>query len=106
MAASWGGAGQTGVWRLAVAALLLFGARRLAEACYAGLARASGKILARPARGLLGQVITLPAGERIVVIAVTAIFFGPRLTFEVLLAWGVIAVGFLAGRAAGWPRPR
>ena len=95
VAASWAGAGQTGVWRLAVAALLLLGARRLAEACYAGLARASGKVLARPARGLLGQVITLPAGERIVVIAVTAIFFGPRLTFEVLLAWGVIAVGFL-----------
>ncbi len=99
--ASWGGAGQAGVWRLAVAAMLLLGARRLAEVCYAGMARASGKLLARPARGILGQVITLPAGERIAVIAVTAVFFGPRLTFGVLLAWGVVAVGLPAGRAAG-----
>ncbi len=38
--ASFGGAGQPGVWRLAAAALLLLGTRRLAELCYEGLARA------------------------------------------------------------------
>ena len=102
VAASWGGAGQIGVWRLAVAAMLLLAARRLAEVCYEGLARASGKILPRPARRLPGQVITLPTGERIVVIAVTAVFFGPRMTFLVLLAWGVVAAGYaLAGQLAG-----
>src|SRR5579859_6568220 len=91
--ATWGGGGQVGVWRLAVAAMLLLGARRLAEECYEGLARASGKILPRPARTIAAQVITLPAGERVAVIAVTAVCFGPRLTFEVLLAWGAVAAG-------------
>jgi len=93
--ATWGGAGQVGVWRLAVAAMLLLGARRLAEECYQGVARASGKILPRPARTIMAQVITLPAGERIAVIAVTAVCFGPRLTFLVLLAWGAVAAGYV-----------
>ena len=101
LAASWGGAGQVGVWRLAVAAMVLLAARRLAEVCYEALAQASGKILPRPARRLPRQVITLPAGERIVVIAVTAVCFGPRLTFLVLLAWGAVAAGYvLAGQLA------
>ncbi len=34
--ATWGGGGQVGVWRLAVAVMLLLGARRLAEECYEG----------------------------------------------------------------------
>ena len=93
--ATWGGGGQIGVWRLAVAVMLLFGARRLAEECYEGVARASGKILPRPHRRLIGQVITLPVGERVVVIAVTAVCFGPRLTFLVLLAWGAVAAGYI-----------
>ena len=100
--ATWLGADQIGVWRLAVAAMLLLGARRLAELCYEGLARASGSIFPRPPRRLLGQVITLPAGERIVVIAVTVVFFGPRLTFLILLAWGAVGAGYLlAGQLAG-----
>jgi len=102
MAAGWAGAEPAGVWRLAVAAAILLGARRLAELCYEGLGRASGTMFPRPARRLAGQVITLPAGERIAVIAVTAVLFGPRLTFLVLLAWGAIATGYiLAGQVAG-----
>jgi hypothetical protein len=99
--ATWGGAGQVGVWRLAVAVMLLLGALRLAQECYEAVARASGKILPRLPRRLAGQVITLPAGERVAVIAVTAIFFGPRLTFLVLLAWGAVAAGYVvAGQFA------
>jgi hypothetical protein len=102
LAASWGGAGQSGVWRLAVAAMVLLAARRLAEVGYEALARASGKSLPRPARRLFGQVITLPTGERIVVIAVSAVLFGPRLTFLILLAWGAVAAGYvLAGQLDG-----
>jgi hypothetical protein len=56
--------------------------------------RAPGKIFPRSARHVLGQVITLPAGERYLAIAVTAVFFGPRITFLVLLAWGVVAAGY------------
>src|SRR5580704_2616409 len=100
--ATWAGGGQVGVWRLAVAVMLLLGARWLAEECYGGVARAAGKILPRPPRRLAGQVITLPAGERVVVIAVTAVCFGPRLTFLVLLAWGAVAAGYvLASQIAG-----
>jgi hypothetical protein len=44
---------------------------------------------------------TFPAGERLVLIAVTAVFFGPRLTFLLLLAWGMLAAGYvLAGQLA------
>jgi Family of unknown function (DUF5941) len=100
--ATWGGADQIGIWRLAVAATLLLGVRQLAELCYESEARASGSIFPRPPRHLLGQIITLPAGERIAVIAVTVVFFGPRLTFGVLLAWGAVAAGYLlAGQLAG-----
>ena len=102
MVATWGGGGTVGIWRLAVAAMLLLGARRLAEECYEAVARAAGKIFPRPARRLLGQVVSLPAGERIVVIAVTVVFFGPRLTFVVLLAWGAVAAGYvLASQLSG-----
>jgi hypothetical protein len=102
LAAGWAGSGPEGVWRLAVAAAILLGARRLAELCYEGLGRASGSMFPRPARHLAGQVITLPAGERIAVIAITAVLFGPRLTFLALLAWGAVATGYiLAGQAAG-----
>jgi hypothetical protein len=98
----WGGADQVGVWRLAVAAMLLLGARRLAEVCYEGLVRASGSLSPRPTRHLVGQVIALPAGERLAVIAVTVVFFGPRLTFLVLLAWGAVAAVYvLAVQLAG-----
>ena len=97
------------MWRLAVAVILLLGARRLAEECYEAVARASGKILPRPARRLAGQVITLPAGERVAVIAVTAVCFGPRLTFLVLLAWGAVAAGYILASqlaaAGNWPGP-
>ncbi len=45
------------------------------------------------------ESVTLPAGERLALIAVTAVFFGPRLTFLLLLAWGVLAAGYvLAGQ--------
>jgi hypothetical protein len=103
--ATWDGAGQVGVWRLAVAVMLLLGAKRLAEVCYEGVARASGSIFPRPPRSLFAQVLTLPAGERVAVIAVTALCFGPRLTFVVLLAWGAVAAGYvLAGQLAATRR--
>jgi hypothetical protein len=97
-AASWEGAGTEGVWRLAVAAMLLLAVRRMAEMCYEAAVRAPGATLARSAGQLLGQVIALPTGERYLVIAVTAVFFGPRLTFLILLAWGAVAAGYVLAR--------
>jgi Family of unknown function (DUF5941) len=73
--------------------------------CYEAEVRAPGVTSGRSAWRLLGQVIALPTGERYVVIGVTAVFFGPRLTFGVLLAWGAVAAGYvLARQTAGAAR--
>ena len=109
VAASWGGAGQAGVWRLAVAAMLVLGVRRLAELGYEHATRAPEHLFPRSAMRALGHAAILPAGERFAVIAVTAVFFGPRATFLLLLGWGVLATGYvLAGqmaRSAALTRP-
>jgi hypothetical protein len=98
-AGTWGGAGTTGVWRLAIAAALLLGVRKLASLGYEYTARAPGRLFPRSVLRLGEESITLPAGERLALIAVTALFFGPRLTFLLLLAWGVLAAGYvLAGQ--------
>ena len=99
--ASWGGAGTAGVWRLAIAAMLVMAVRRMAELGHEHAARAPGVLFPRSVLRTLEQSVTFPAGERFAVIAVTAVFFGPRLTFLVLLGWGVLAAGYvLAGQAA------
>ncbi len=103
--ASWGGAGTTGVWRLAIAAALLLGVRRLAGLAYQHTGhyggRVSGRLFPRSVLRIGEESATLPAGERLVLIAVTSVFFGPRLTFVLLLAWGMLAAGYLlAGQLA------
>ena len=46
--ATWGGAGAAGVWRLAIAALLLLGVRKLAELGYEHTAAAPGDLSPGP----------------------------------------------------------
>jgi hypothetical protein len=100
-AASWGGAGSAGVWRLAVAAMVLVGLRRMTALCYDCAPRPSGRLFPRSAKRIGEQVVTFPVGERLLLIAVTAVFFGPRVTFLALLAWGALATGYvLAGQLA------
>jgi len=99
--ATWGGAGETGVWRLAIAALLLLGVRKLAGLGYEHAAGTPGDLFPRSALRTLEQAVTFPAGERYAVIVLTSVFFGPRLTFLVLLGWGVLGAGYLlAGQIA------
>lgn len=99
--ATWGGAGQAGVWRLAIAALLLLGVRKLAGLGYERTAGAPVDLFPRSVLRTLEQAITFPAGERYAVIVLTSVFFGPRLTFLILLGWGVLAAGYLlAGQIA------
>jgi len=94
-----GGGGQVGLWRLAIAAMAVVAVRQLAELGFEYTARAPGNLFPRSALRTLEQAATLPVGERFVVIALTAIFFGPRLTFVLLLGWGVLAAGYvLAGQ--------
>jgi hypothetical protein len=102
--ATWGGAGAAGVWRLAIAALLLLGVRKLAELGYEHNAGAPGDLFPRSVLRTVEQAVTFPAGERYAVIALTSVFFGPRLTFLILLGWGVLAAGYLlAGQIARSP---
>src|SRR5690349_11798811 len=101
--ATWGGAGTTGVWRLAIAAALLLGVRKLATLGYEYTARTPGSLFPRSVLRIGEETATLPAGERLVLIAVTAVFFGPRLTFVLLLAWGAPAAGSVL--PAQLPRP-
>ena len=99
--ATWGGAGQAGVWRLATAALLLLGVRKLAGLGYERTAGAPGDLFPRSVLRTLEQAITFPAGERYAVIVLTSVLFGPRLTFLILLGWGVLGAGYLlAGQIA------
>jgi len=109
--ATWGGAGEAGVWRLAIAALLLLGVRKLAELGYEYTAGAPGDLFPRSVLRTVEQAVTFPAGERYAVIALTSVFFGPRLTFLILLGWGVVGAGYLlagqiarSARAAGAAR--
>jgi hypothetical protein len=100
-AAHLGGAGQVGVWRLAIAAMVVLAVRRMAELGFEYTARPSGNLFPRSMRRTLEQAATLPAGERWVLIAATAVFFGPRVTFLALLGLGVLAAGYvLAGQLA------
>ena len=99
--ATWGGAGTVGVWRLAIAALLLLGVRKMALLGYEHTAGAPGDLFPRSVLRTVEQALTFPAGERYAVIAATSVFFGPRLTFLILLGWGGLAAGYLrAGQVA------
>jgi Family of unknown function (DUF5941) len=107
--ANWGGPGPVGVWRLAIAAMTVLAVRQMAELGFERTGRPAGNLFRRPVLGAVEQAATLPSGERYVVIVLTALFFGPRVTFSLLLAWGVLATGYvLAGqlaRSAASPGP-
>ncbi len=103
LAASVGGPGQAGVWRLAVAAMVMLGIRAIAGLCREPAAEPPGNPYSAPARRLPEQVVALPAGERYALIALTALLAGPRLTFLLLLAWGLVAVGHLLTRQVPGP---
>jgi hypothetical protein len=98
LAASLGGPGSIGVWRLAVAAMVMLGIRQIAAICREAAPGPPGHPPSRPVPGIPGQVMALPAGERYALIAVTTILAGPRVTFLVLLAWGALAAGYLLTR--------
>jgi hypothetical protein len=98
LAASLGGPGPEGVWRLAVAAMVMLGIRQIAGLCLDAAAGAPRNPYPWSARRIPEQVVAFPAGERYAVIAMTAILAGPRLTFLALLAWGVVAAGYLLTR--------
>ncbi|MDX6333938.1 MAG: hypothetical protein QOG05_1278 [Streptosporangiaceae bacterium] len=100
--------GQQRVWALATAAAVLLGMRKVARLCRPAPGRP------QPSPGdertgrdrtlavLAGRLPGLPAGERAVVITVTAAVYGTRMSLLVLTWWGAVA---LAWAVAG-PRPQ
>ncbi|WP_254723830.1 CDP-alcohol phosphatidyltransferase family protein [Actinomadura luzonensis] len=118
------GSPDPGIWRLAVAAMILQAVRHALDHSFAGaLADAAGDGVswARPARSLresadaaaprgllalarrverlpvarwLKRMIVLPIGERTALVCVTAAGWGARTTFTALLLWGGVAATY------------
>lgn len=92
------GGGPGGAWRLAVAAMVLLAIRRMTDLCYERVTESTGgrTRLPRSARRRRAErSLALPAGERVVLLIVTGTIWGPRVAFLALLAWGVIAAGYV-----------
>jgi hypothetical protein len=103
--------GERRVWALATAAAVLLGMRKVARLCRPARAAASAPPgdrageeptgAARTLAVLAARVPALPAGERAVVITVTAAVYGTRMALLVLTWWGAVALAWVV---AG-PRP-
>ena len=104
--------GERRVWALATAAAVLLGMRKVARlirpARAAARARPGNPPEDQPAgRGralavLAARVPALPAGERAVVITVTAAVYGTRMSLLVLTWWGAVALAWaVAGPRLG-----
>jgi hypothetical protein len=118
LAIGWTAARPRQAWEFATAAMVLLAVRQMVDACYASaVGWLSGQTSSVPSRPhpaadshrllrLAGQSIALPAGERTLLIAVTAPVWGPRMALTVLIAWGAIALGYsLAERSVGSRAP-
>ncbi len=73
--------------------------RRAARAVARRLLRTLGRLDRWRLTYWVKRIIVLPIGERFGLIAVTAAFFSPRVTFLALLSWGAVAAAYaLLGR--------
>jgi Family of unknown function (DUF5941) len=97
LAIGWSAARPRHAWAYATTAMILLAVRQMTDGCYAAVAgprpdpAGQGHRLLR----LAGQSIAFPVGERTLLIAVAAPIGGPRLVLTVLIAWGVIALGYV-----------
>jgi hypothetical protein len=92
------GGGPGGVWRLAVAAMVLLAVRRMTDLCYERATESTGGRTRLPhsaRRRRAERSLALPAGERVVLLIVTGAIWGPRVAFLALLAWGAVAAGYV-----------
>jgi hypothetical protein len=99
------GGGPGGAWHLAVLALAVVAIRRMTDLGYERATEDSGGRIRLPrsaTRRRLERALTLPAGERALVVIVVGGIWGPRIAFMVLIAGGVLAIGYLlTARAVG-----
>ncbi len=110
-----------GIWLLATEAAIMLSIREVAQVSQPGRgqpgrgqhARATALAPRSSLWILAARLLALPAGERAVVIAVTAPLWGARITFVVLVIWGVAAAAWeIASNAwtssrtvSGWTSP-
>lgn len=108
--ARFAGPGAEGVWRLAVAAMIVLALSQLAALCRPEQDQAEQpEDPGRPAPpgGGLREVAGTPGGGRLLLAAATAVLAGARLTFLLLLVLGVAGLCvILAGRHRAAPPPR
>jgi hypothetical protein len=99
------GGGPGGVWHLAVLALAVMAIRRMIDLGYERATEDSGgrtRLPSSATRRRLERALTLPAGERALVVIVVGGIWGPRIAFLTLIGWGVLAIGYLiTARAVG-----
>jgi hypothetical protein len=102
-----------GIWLLATEAAITLSIRQVAQVCQPGRgqpgrgqhARAAA-LAPRSSRSLLaGRLLALPAGMRVVAIAVTAPLWGARITFLALIIWGAAAAAWEIAQSA-WTSSR
>ncbi len=92
------GGGPGGVWHLAVLALAVVAIRRMAGLCYERATEERGGRTRLPrsaGQRRLERALTLPAGERILVLVVAGGIWGARIAFLALIAGGVLATGYV-----------
>jgi Family of unknown function (DUF5941) len=92
------GGGPGGVWHLAVLALAVTAIRRMTGLCYERATEERGGRTRLPrsvARRRLERALTLPAGERALVLIVAGGIWGPRIAFLALIVGGVLAAGYV-----------
>ena len=82
-----GGQGVTGVWHLAITAMVFLAVRQMADRCVS----AAG---IRPDPSRFTRLVCLPVGERLTLLCASVVFVGSRFAFLVLLAWGAVAFGY------------
>ena len=99
------GAGPGGVWRLAVTAMAVLAVRRMTDLCYERATEGTGGRTRLPRsarRRRIERALTLPAGERAVLLIVAGGIWGPRVAFLALIGWGIAAAGVRPYRTVGW----
>ena len=99
------GADSSGVWHLAVAAMAVLAVRRMTDLCYERATERTGGRTRLPrsaGRRRIERALTLPAGERALLVIVTGGIWGPRVAFLALIGWGVAATAYtLTARMVG-----
>lgn len=97
--ATFGGAGVTGVWRLAVAAAILLAVRQMANICAAS-AKARTAVLEGPEAAQKILVPAPPSGIRLVLLCLVVMLAGARFALALALVLGGLALLVRIGVAA------